>query len=145
MWRELVLEMFGDAVCGEPASEKALADVAEALGQPLPLDLASLLAECDGVRGPTALDVVWSAERIVRDNLAFRSTPDFRSLYMPFEPVMFFGDNGGGDHFAFVRQPERDEVFVWDHETDSRYLVAYSLRDYLTRALKAQGDWYRND
>ncbi|MEV6109751.1 hypothetical protein AB0M28_34335 [Streptomyces sp. NPDC051940] len=62
---------------------------------------------------------------------------------MPFEPLMFFGDNGGGDQFAFVRTPERDEVFVWDHETDGRYLAEYSLEQYLERALREKGDWYR--
>jgi hypothetical protein len=29
-----------------------------------------------------------------------------------FDSLMFFGDNGGGDQFAFVRRPEAQEVFV---------------------------------
>ncbi len=32
---------------------------------------------------------------------------------MPFEPLMFFGDNGGGDQFAFVSDPRARSVFVW--------------------------------
>ncbi|GAA1069919.1 SMI1/KNR4 family protein [Kitasatospora arboriphila] len=143
MWRELILEAAGDADLGEPAGEEALAAVEAALGQPLPAELAALLRECDGVRGRSGDDVVWSAERIARDNAEFRAAADFAALYMPFEPLMFFGDNGGGDQFAFVRTPPRTEVFVWDHETDSRSLACHGLAQYLGRALRETGDWYR--
>nr|WP_329202312.1 MULTISPECIES: SMI1/KNR4 family protein [unclassified Streptomyces] len=65
-------------------------------------------------------------------------------LYMPFDALLFFGDNGGGDQFAFVQTPRRPDVFVWEHETDSRRWVAGDLRDYLGRSLAAGGDdWYR--
>ncbi|WP_234439872.1 SMI1/KNR4 family protein [Streptomyces bicolor] len=116
--------------------------VDQALGQALPDDLAELLRECNGVthRG---MDVIWPAEQIAADNAAFRTSRDFADLYMPFEPLMFFGCNGGGDQFAFIRTPARDEVFVWDHETDSRYLATYSLEQYLHRALREASDWYR--
>ncbi|MEW1912779.1 SMI1/KNR4 family protein [Kitasatospora sp. NPDC085895] len=143
MWRELILEAAGDAELGEPAGEEALAAVEAALGQPLPAESAALLRECDGVRGRSGDDVVRSAERIARDNAEFRAAADFAALYMPFEPLMFFGDNGGGDQFAFVRTPPRTEVLVWDHETDSRSLVCYGLAHYLGRALRETGDWYR--
>ncbi len=63
---------------------------------------------------------------------------------MPFDPFLFFGDNGGGDQFAFVRTPERDDVFVWDHETDSRNWISPSLQSFLRSALGSGGeDWYR--
>ncbi|WP_060179374.1 SMI1/KNR4 family protein [Streptomyces sp. IMTB 1903] len=143
MWREQILQAMAGAELGAPAEEAALAGVESALGQPVPAQLASLLRECNGVRGRYGLDVVWSAERIAKSNADFRSAQDFADLYMPFEPLMFFGDNGGGDQFAFVRTPQRDEVFVWDHETDSRYLVSYGLDEYIEQALRATGDWYR--
>lgn len=143
MWRELIEQTLADAELGPPADEEALTALVNALGQPLPPQLTALLRECDGVRGRHGLEVVWSAERIAETNAEFRASPDFAELYMPFEPLMFFGDNGGGDQFAFVRTPERGEVFVWDHETDSRYLVTYNLRQYVERALRADGDWYR--
>ncbi|MFF3109431.1 SMI1/KNR4 family protein [Kitasatospora sp. NPDC057904] len=142
MWHELILELAPGAELGAPAADDTLAEVERALGQRVPPDLADLLRECDGVvhRG---LDVVWDAARIARENGEFRTTLDFRQLYMPFEPLMFFGDNGGGDQFAFVRTPERDhDVFVWDHETDSRSMVAGRLRHYLERSLTEDGDWY---
>lgn len=143
MWREQILQTLTDAELGAPAAEEALAAAERTLGQPFPPRLAALLRECDGVRGRHGLDVVWSTERIAEENAEVRTARDFAGLYMPFEPLMFFGDNGGGDQFAFVRTPQRDEVFVWDHETDSRYLVAHSLDQYLERALHATGDWFR--
>ncbi len=48
--------------------------------------------------------------------------PDFANLYMPFEAMLFFADAdaGNGDQFAFVIRDRPADVFVWDHETDSR-------------------------
>ncbi|MFF0294666.1 SMI1/KNR4 family protein [Kitasatospora sp. NPDC004614] len=141
MWRELILEMAPNAELGAPADEASLIAVEQVLGQHLPEDLATLLRECNGV-SRNGLDTIWSAEQIAKGNAEFRDTPGFAGLYMPFEPLMFFGDNAS-DQFAFIRTPERDEVFVWDHETDSRYMATASLRQYLERALRESGDWYR--
>jgi hypothetical protein len=53
--------------------------------------------------------------------------------------LLFFGDHGGGDQFAFAG----DRVVVWEHETDARREVADGLRDYLTRSLTSGGEgWY---
>ena len=90
------------------------------------------------------MDTVWSLEQIVQQNLYFRTAPDFAGLYMPFDPLLFFGDKGGGDQFAFVVTPRRPDIFVWDHESDSRRWVANDLSDYLGRSLGTSGDdWYR--
>src|SRR3712207_4904002 len=88
-WRDVVLAILPCAGLAEGASPEALAAAQERLGQAFPEDLTSLLEETDGVRGEYGLDVVWPVERIVRDNA-------------PFGALLFFGDNGGGDQFAFV-------------------------------------------
>lgn len=143
MWRE-ISEAFPSVELRSPADSAILDRIEETLGQPLPADLRSFLLESDGLSDEYGTDLVWSAERILSDNLSFRENEQFRSLYMPFDPLVFFGDNGGGDQFAFVRLPERNEVFVWDHETDDRSLVAPSLETYLRTALESDGeDWYR--
>jgi hypothetical protein len=73
-------------------------------------------------------------ERIVSDNLRFRAYPDFRELDMPFDHLLFFADAGNGDQFAHaicagtVRRPD---VFVWNHEDDSRSWVAPDIYTYL--------------
>lgn len=106
------------------------------------LQLTALLLETDGIVGEYGTDVVWSLERIVEQNLLFWAPDTFPGLYMPFDPLLFFGDNGGGDQFAFVLTPERPDIFVWDHETDSRLWAARELKDYLHRSLAGAGDWW---
>ncbi|MFI9220545.1 SMI1/KNR4 family protein [Streptomyces werraensis] len=143
MWRDLI-ESFPSAESDGPADPSLLDRIESELGQSLPSDLRSFLLESDGLADEYGTDVVWSAQRILDDNMHFRGDEQFRSLYMPFDSLMFFGDNGGGDQFAFVRVPERNEVFVWDHETDSRNLVSPALESYLRSALGSDGeDWYR--
>ena len=61
----------------------------------------------------------------------FRRDPEFARLYMPFEPLLFFADAGNGDQFAFVIRDRPADVFVWDHESDSRSMVAPGLATYL--------------
>ncbi|GLW70332.1 SMI1/KNR4 family protein [Kitasatospora phosalacinea] len=146
MWSELIAGIAADAVLGAPAGPEELAEVERALGQRLPRGLAELLRECGGVGEDAALEVVWSAGRIARENAQLRTDPSLARLYMPFEPLLFFGSGPGGDLFGCPRTPEREEVFVWDHETDSRTLVCYRLEDYLRRALtEGGGDWWRAD
>jgi hypothetical protein len=143
MWRELV-EPFPSAELRGPVDPGTLERIESVLGQSLPGGLRAFLLESDGLTDEYGTDVVWSAERILADNLSFRHDEQYKSLYMEFDSLMFFGDNGGGDQFAFVRRLERHEVFVWDHETDSRNLVAPSLGRYVHSALESDGeDWYR--
>ncbi|SEG92230.1 SMI1 / KNR4 family (SUKH-1) [Actinacidiphila yanglinensis] len=122
----------------------ALADAEHRLGRELPGALRQLLLECDGMIGHSAVDTVWPVEQIVEQNLLFRTDSSFAQLYMPFDALLFFGDNGGGDQFAFVQTPQRPDIFVWEHETDSRRWVAGDLTDYLGRSLAdGSDDWYQ--
>lgn len=132
MWRELIEGLPTSVTFTDPASDKALRDAEEALGQPIPPHLASLLSETDGVTGDYGLGLVWDLSRIVRENLVFRQSADFARLYMPFDPLLFFGDAGNGDQFALLSPPvDRDDVFAWDHETDTRQWVASNVEMYL--------------
>jgi hypothetical protein len=143
MWRELASD-FPGVELHEPATESSLTEIENRLGQRIPAPLGDLLMETDGIADQYGTELVWDAAKISHENSDFRSNEDFRSLYMPFNPLLFFGDNGGGDQFAFVRTPERGDVFVWDHETDSRTWVSPSLESYLRSALTSDGeDWYR--
>ncbi|ARF77870.1 SMI1/KNR4 family protein [Kitasatospora aureofaciens] len=144
MWRRAVQEIFPEAGFRAPAAASAIAEAEELLGRRLPTDLGQVLLESDGVIGRSSVDTVWTVEQIVEQNLLFRSDESFARLYMPLDPFLFFGDNGGGDLFAFVQKPERPDVFVWEHESDSRRWVANDLRDYLGRSLRTGGDdWYQ--
>ncbi|MFD5466572.1 SMI1/KNR4 family protein [Kitasatospora sp. NPDC127059] len=144
MWTRTAADAFPGSGFREPAQESALAGAESRLGDELPGELRQLLLESNGIVGRTSVDTVWPIERIVEQNRYLRTDASIARLYMPFDALLFFGDNGGGDQFAFVRKPRRPDIFVWDHESDSRSWVARDLRDYLGRSLATGGDdWYR--
>jgi len=134
MWRELM-----EAVCAEcnfqpPASDDSLAEAERALGVALPSDLRSLYLETNGVTDKYG-DGIWPVEQVVKDNLELRRLFANSDLYMSFDALLFFGDAGNGDQFFFPIQTDgninRRDVFVWDHETDSREWVAGDLRRFV--------------
>jgi hypothetical protein len=134
MWKELIEQHSSAVVVQAGASESAIKLAERALGISFPDDLRSCLLESDGIDGEYGLGLVWSLERIVRDNQGFRENAEFGELYMPFDCLLFFADAGNGDQFAFAIQAgeiRRDDVFVWNHENDSRSWVAPSLSRYL--------------
>lgn len=143
MWIELAGAAFPEVETAPPASAPAIDEIERRLDTRVPADLRALLLESNGLRGPLLLDVVWPAERIAADNADFRADPDFAELYQPFDGLLFFGDNGGGDQFAYLPEEPAAGVFVWEHETDERRQVAEDLADYLRQILTSDGDgWY---
>lgn len=131
MWRERIERWTGEARFFAPATDEEIRSCETALGQNLAGDLGQLLRESNGVDGEFGLGLVWPVERIREVNLRFRRDGDFARLYMPFDPLVFFADAGNGDQFAFVIRDRPADVFAWDHETDSRRMVAPSLATYL--------------
>lgn len=146
MWKDLIRGLYEDAEFASAASDVAVDRIEGRLGQAVPDELRDLLRHTDGVLAEWGSGLVWSVEEIVDQNIRFRHDPEFAELYMSFDQLMFFGDNGGGDQFAYVRLPsgQNTGVYVWDHETDDRKWVAGSLTDYLQRRAVAEGvDWYK--
>ncbi len=136
MWRDLITSLTNVATFAGPASSRHLAEAEKDLCIVFPDELRELLSESDGVNGAYGLGVVWPLARIREDNLQFRSNPDFRALYMPFDCLLFFGDAGDGDQFGYAILDgaiRRDDVYRWSHENDGREWAASSLRQYLER------------
>lgn len=143
MWVEIVSALLPQARFASAAQAQLFADIERELGQSLPADLRDLLLESNGIQGEYSVNVIWPAERILEDNRAFRANPSFAELYEPFDDLIFFGDNGGGDQFAFAADPSIPGILVWEHEDDTRRVVADDLADYLRRCLPSDGDeWY---
>jgi hypothetical protein len=138
MWTEVVAALPGTTVFQPPASESSLLRCVTVLGHPLPADLASLLRESNGIVGEYGAGLIWSADRIVSENQTLREDTGLATLYMPFDPLLFFADAGNGDLFALLSLIDRPDVFVWNHEDDSRTWVAPSLDKYLEWWLTGQ-------
>jgi hypothetical protein len=134
MWREHIEKLEPDHEFFPSLTWAELTSSEDRLGLRFPDELRSLLQESNGVHGQYGLGLIWPIERIIADNLRFRTHPDFGDLYMPFDCLLFFADAGNGDQFAFPIQngrTRRNDVFVWNHEDDSRTWVAPSLSKYL--------------
>lgn len=140
MWRDILTPWMADLDIGAPASEEEI-QAAEGLTGPLPESLRELLREFNGLNDEYGTEIIWTTQRIQNDNAYFRTNREFMTLYAPFDSLLFFGDNGGGDQFAFSPS---NAVVAWDHETDDRETVAGSLRAYLVNCLESQGsDWHK--
>jgi hypothetical protein len=131
VWRDRLLALDPEVVLSEPARSDEIEGIERAMGVALPRELATLLAETNGATDRYGAGLVWSTDRLINDNQHFRSS--FGELYMPFDSLLFFADAGNGDQFAFpiTVAGARDDVFVWDHESDSRRWYAASLDQYL--------------
>jgi hypothetical protein len=125
-------------------TSEALAEADVTLGAALPASLRELLLDSDGITVDEGIQIVWSLRRIVADNLTFRSGALFRGSYMPFDSLMFFGDEGNGDQYGFVvleGAVSRRDVFRWDHESDSRICVASGLESHLEALARRYRTW----
>jgi cell wall assembly regulator SMI1 len=115
-----------------PAKETDIRAAESSLGIELPSDLKQLLRESDGVDA-FYNHPVCSISQIVEMNHEYR-TADYLADRMPFDHLLFFGEAGSGDDFAFPIYRNREigsNVFVWEHETDCRQNYAGSLSDFL--------------
>ena len=132
MWRERILAAGHRPAA--PASAESIAAAEAAVGCALPDELRGLLVESDGVRDQYGFELVFRAAELAEQNRGMRSQPDFAELYMPFDPLLFFGASGNGDLFAYrilAGEVRDDDIFVWDHETDSRTQVTWGLERFL--------------
>jgi hypothetical protein len=139
MWKQLIAELNQDHQFFPPATETNLSEAEKKLGALFPRDLRALLAESNGVLGPIGLGLLWPVDEIAQANLDFRSNEDFRGRFASFDQLLFFGDSGTGDQFAYVLKTDRVQdpaIIEWDHETDRRVGVAATLEEYIRRALK---------
>lgn len=141
MWRELVEGIGTECTFAPPASEQSLNDIETALGVALPPELRSLLLESNGI-GDEYSYGIQSAEEIITRNLEMRADSEDDDLYMPFDHLLIFGDAGNGDLFFFPIQSNgeinKPDVFIWNHENDSRQWVASNLEQFVAQ-------WYAGE
>lgn len=104
----------------------------------LPLALVELYQQSDGIGEYLDNDkigeLIWPIERVIETNKEFRTHPNFKDLYMSFDQIFFIADAGNGDLFGFITLNGNfngDDIFVWNHENDSRTWVAPNLAGFI--------------
>jgi hypothetical protein len=134
MWMELIKELTNDCKFRVSVSESQLLEVEDSLNVKLPDTLKELLLESNGVIGEYGCEIVWTLERIKKDNIEFRNNLDFKDLYMPFDHLLFFSDAGNGDQFAYPilnGKIMKEDIYVWNHEDDSRTWISSNLSSFI--------------
>jgi SMI1-KNR4 cell-wall len=125
----------------QPVDVKKIEECEKGFGFKLPQQLKDVLLESNGIQGEYGLGLLWTIEEIIIRNKEFRSNPDFKELYMPFDNLLFFADAGNGDQFGFSivnGQISRNDIFVWNHENDGRVWVAPNIIKYFEWWLSGQ-------
>ncbi|MGG2935896.1 SMI1/KNR4 family protein [Bacillus pacificus] len=133
MWKNTIHSISPNLSLKQPAMTDELTDIQNCLHVELPNDLHQLLQETNGVEGEYG-DFIWSASKIKTENINMRNIVDFKDLYMPFDCLLFFADGGNGDLFGYSILNgivQRDDIYVWNHENDSRTWVAPSLKTFM--------------
>ncbi|HEX7643273.1 MAG TPA: SMI1/KNR4 family protein [Burkholderiaceae bacterium] len=138
-WKKLIAPAIPDQEHASPADATLIQAAEHNLGIMFPAQLRDLLLECDGVTARYGSKAVWTVSEIQRCNNEFRNTKTFHELYMPFDHLLFFGDDVNGDQFAFAIHPDgqihKPDIYCWDHETDSRIWFASDMKQYLEKRL----------
>ncbi|MDQ0723831.1 hypothetical protein QF049_005092 [Paenibacillus sp. W4I10] len=140
MWKEYFRGISEEYAFSSPASGDEIAKVESLFHVTLPQELKEILLETNGVRAIYDLGLIWSVDRIKNENKHYRDD-HFQEYYMPFDNLIFFGESGIGDLFAFPVTGEgicRVDVFVWNHENDSRKWVAPSVSKYVEWSLQGK-------
>ncbi|KAB2440850.1 SMI1/KNR4 family protein [Bacillus luti] len=133
MWKNTIHSISSNLGLKNPTTNDELTDIQKCLHVELPNDLYQLLQETNGIEGEYG-DFIWSASKITTENMNMRNIVDFKDLYMPFDCLLFFADGGNGDLFGYSilnGKVQRDDIYVWNHENDSRTWVAPSLKTFM--------------
>ncbi|PHF41216.1 SMI1/KNR4 family protein [Bacillus toyonensis] len=133
MWKNTIHSISSNLSLKNSTTKDELTDIQKCLHVELPNVLYQLLQETNGIAGEYG-DFIWSVSKIKTENMNMRNIVDFKDLYMPFDCLLFFADGGNGDLFGYSilnGKVQRDDIYVWNHENDSRTWVAPSLKTFM--------------
>ncbi len=131
---DTIAEISPQCTVNPGGSQANCARIKEALGHGLPEELEEFYGNWQSITGEYDTSIIWSADRVIDDNLLFRGNEDFDSLYMPFDCCLFFADAGNGDQFFVPVYRDGStswQVYVWNHETDERIWVAGHIHQFI--------------
>lgn len=132
MWKSLINKVSDEPVFNQPVTQEQLKEINDKFNLEITNELVNLLKESNGVETECAR--FWSSNEIIEENIERRTLEVFKDSYMSFDSLLFFADAGNGDFFAFSiinGDIQKDDIYVWNHEDDSRTWIAPSLEDFL--------------
>lgn len=141
MWKDYLSSISKECQFKAPATEKDLLLIVEELKVELPRSLAELYSETNGVYGAYGIALVWSTHQLVKENLFFRTLSQYRESLMPFNHFLSFSDAGNGDLFGYSLlngRIENDNIYVWNHEDQSRRVIAPSFDEFIQGWMKGE-------
>jgi hypothetical protein len=136
-WLERAKACFSDATAPGLVSDREIERVEKRLGRSLPLPLGEIYRECGGVLARHSTPLVMPLDQLVERNEWLQNTTSIADLYMPFDHLLFFGEEGNGDLYAFPIAMDggygNRNIYEWNHENDSRSWRASSVSDLFAR------------
>ena len=112
-----------------PADLKMITNAENRLGVTFPNELKELLMEMDGDNL-----LLLSVKQIIEDNLLIREA--LSEFYEGLDKLLFIGGNGCGDYYSYSildGQIKSQEIVRWEHEDNSKIVVAHSLIEMIDR------------
>ncbi|MFF2445857.1 SMI1/KNR4 family protein [Neobacillus sp. NPDC058068] len=134
MWKNYISKISPEYHFKTPATKYEQDEINAKLNVELPTELKNLFSETNGVFDEFNCPLIWSTKQIIEENLSLRNDEEFKDLFMPFDHLLFFSDAGNGDLFGYAilnGEIQKDDVYVWSHECDSRTWIASSLEDFI--------------
>jgi hypothetical protein len=136
-WLQRAKACFPDASGPGAVPDRQLLLAEKRLGRSLPDPLRVIYRECGGVVGHYGTPLVMPLDDLVKRNEWLRGTDSIADLYMPFDHLLFFGEEGNGDLHAFPIAIDgsygNQNIYEWNHENDSRSWRASSIDDLFAR------------
>ncbi|MBS3984376.1 MAG: SMI1/KNR4 family protein [Selenomonadales bacterium] len=130
MWRALLKRYEGvNNRLNAPVDTEEIAAAERALSVAFPTELKDLLCELNGDNW-----LLFSVSQIVEINLMTREA--LGQYYDKLDELLFIAGNGCGDYYAYkicVGEADTGRIVFWDHEDNSRRVVASSLSELITR------------
>lgn len=134
MWKDYLSSISKECQFKAPATKTEILTIKKELNINMPKKLAELYNETNGVCGNYGISFIWSTEQMVKENLSFRTIHEYRDSMMPLDTFLFFSDAGNGDLFGYSivnGSIQSEEIYVWNHEDNSRRVIAPSLEDFI--------------
>ena len=134
MWKDQLISISKECQFKAPATEADISLIKRELDIDPPEKLAELCKETNGVFGNYGISFIWSTEQMVKENLFFRAIHKQSDSMRLLDTFLFISEAGNGDLFGYSIENgsiQNDDIYVWNHEDDSRCVIASSLEEFI--------------